>query len=159
MLCCTKVRDASAPLCPWEVFSVGSSESSGQGENCPGNPILEKLFSWLGQTCSLESGHVTAGMSSRASMLLIYWKKKGGGGALRENLDLMAAELGEVGPVGESYSPGGVSAMGASAGRCGGGAVPRASFPALAPLPSPSKEYLSLPILPTCCFKFHHGIW
>lgn len=86
-------------------------------------------------------------------------EKKGGGGALRENLDLMAAELGEVGPVGESYSPGGVSAMGASAGRCGGGAVPRASFPALAPLPSPSKEYLSLPILPTCCFKFHHGIW
>ena len=50
-------------------------------------------------------------------------EKKGGGGALRENLDLMAAELGEVGPVGESYSPGGVSAMGASAGRCGGGAV------------------------------------
>lgn len=48
--------------------------------------------------------------------------------------------------------------MEASAGRCGGGAVPRASFPALTPLPSPSKEYFSLPILPTCCIKFHYGI-
>lgn len=67
----------SVPLYPWEVFSAGSSEGSGQGENCPGNPILEKLFSWLGQTCSLESGLVTAGMSSRASVFLIYWKERG----------------------------------------------------------------------------------
>lgn len=97
--------------------------------------------------------HVIKGIS------VLNLLERKGGGALGENLDLMAAGLEEVGPPGESYSPGGVSAMGASAGTCGGGAVPRASFPGLTPLLSPSKEYLSLPILPTCCFKFHHGIW
>lgn len=54
----------------------------------------------------------------------------------------MAAGLEEVGPPGESYSPGGVSAMGASAGTCGEGAVPRASFPGLTLL-SPSEVSLS----------------
>lgn len=95
---------------------------------------------------SPESEHITAG-NHQCHDLLKQW-------ALGENPDLLAAELGEVkhllgSPAG--CEAGGVNTVGEAAGRSGGGAMPRASFPVLSAL-SPTLQGVSL------CFPFYQLI-
>lgn len=58
---CTKVRDAGASLGTDGVLSLELRGFWVRVRAAQGNPILEKLFSWLGQTSPQDSGHVTAG--------------------------------------------------------------------------------------------------